>query len=389
MASDVNTTASGTDAAGSPRPERSLLRIRLLLVVATTAAMFAVGAFLVVRAQDAASTSGGALAAALPERALAPGVLAFTDPVPAARDAPTGLDRTIEVIDRTPDSPTYGQVVSIDPDGLRRSTGVVCDRFHERNGVAVCVAAGPALSEASEMTVFDRVDHGLVARDVHRFQGAPSRVRLSEQGDRLGFTTFVTGHGYGDPGSLSTFTAVIAPNERLLNLEEVAVADGDRDLSDESNNFWGASFAPDGERLVVTMSAASGPTSHLFRLIEVDPASTSGRVVGEGECPSWSPDGSTIVVKDRVTDGTMTLGWRLVAIDVVTGERTVLPEARSIDDQVEWFDEHTILYAVDAGGSALRPRRDVYSLRVDDPDARPRLVATGAESPSAPSGPDR
>ena len=359
---------------------------RVVAVLGATVALLAIGVGLVLRANTVASTSGGPVAAALPSAALAPGVLAFADPTPDPAAGPTGLDRTIEAIDRTPGSSTYGEVVAIDPDGGRHPTGTTCNRFHERNDVAVCVSSGPLLSEASEITVFDRVAGELVERQANRFQGTPSRVRLSEDGTRLGFTTFVTGHGYGDPGTLSTFTAVIRPGERILDLEQVAVTNGGTDLVDESNNYWGVSFAPEGERFVVTMSAASGPTSHVFHLVEVDPTTdpAAGRTIGEGECPSWSPDGATIVVKDRITEGTVTIGWRLVAIDVATGDRTVLPEARSVDDQVEWFDERTILYAVDAGGSALEPRRDLYSLRVDDPDARPQLVATGADSPSAP-----
>ncbi len=363
---------------GPSRP--MVLGVGLVLTVLSV-----VAGVLVIGAADDAGRTGGPDAVALPDTALAPGVLAYVDtdpidPVPT----PSGLDRFITVIDRRPGSPTYGRVQDLRPSGERIDHDITCDRYHERRQVAVCLELASAVTGTSDVHTVTRSDDGLDVVASRSMVGTPSRVRVSPDGRRYGFTTFVAGHGYGDPGSLSTFTGVFDHDDNLWHMEMLRVSGPDGTLDSQANNFWGASWNPAADGLVVTMTDASDNDGE-FHLVRVDPDRLTGEAIGHGECPSWSPDGSTIVVKDRLELDDGSAAWRLVAIDVATGERTVLPEARSVDDQVEWYDDHTILYAVAAGGSALEPRRDLYALRVDDPMARPVLVAAGADSPSAPT----
>ena len=54
--------------------------------------------------------------------------------------------------------------------------------------------------------------------------------------------------------------------------------------------------------------------------------------------------------------------WRFTVLDLATGKETPLAETRSLDDQIEWLDDHNMLYrntdstwTVPADGSG-RPR---------------------------------
>ena len=104
------------------------------------------------------------------------------------------------------------------------------------------------------------------------------------------------------------------------------------------------------------------------------------RVVHENaSCPEVSPNGSTIVAKELRGEA-----FQLVAINTQTGERRDLAETRSVDDQVEWIDDNTIVYGLpnpDAG-TVGQPALDIWVLNVNDGSA-PRLLLAFADSPAA------
>ena len=68
----------------------------------------------------------------------------------------------------------------------------------------------------------------------------------------------------------------------------------------------------------------------------------TARVIHDNvECPSLSPDGTRIGYKKLVgSDGT----WRFHVLDLATGADVALAETRSVDDQLEWLDDHNLLY---------------------------------------------
>ena len=72
--------------------------------------------------------------------------------------------------------------------------------------------------------------------------------------------------------------------------------------------------------------------------------------------------------------------WRPAVLQLQTGAETVLAETRSIDDQIEWLDDGTILYAmrypIPTGRLA-----NIWMLPADGTGA-PAIFIKNAESPA-------
>jgi uncharacterized repeat protein (TIGR01451 family) len=280
-----------------------------------------------------------------------------------------------------------------DPDGPRVQTGLRCDRVYYAGGHGLCLASDAGFPPVEQAQIFGpdfRVTHAI------QVDGLPSRARVSPDGRYGAATIFLTGHSYIDSG-FSTATTLIdmASGNVVANLEQFTVMRDGRTVTAPDDNFWGITFAADSNRFYATLATGG----HTF-LVAGDVAAR--RVVVEREnveCPSLSPDGTRIGFKKRVDDGSGSPVWRFYVLDLATGVETPLAETRSVDDQLEWLDDHTLLYgdpdsvqqvwAVAADGSgtphafverALSPA----VLRVPLPDAvgAPQLAAPGPPPPS-------
>ena len=95
------------------------------------------------------------------------------------------------------------------------------------------------------------------------------------------------------------------------------------------------------------------------------------------ECPSLSPDNRLIAFKKKVGGGLAP--WRFYVLDLATMvEQPIAAETRSIDDQLEWFDDSHVLYATTR--SSQSAIRDVWIAPITGNEpARPFL--SQAESP--------
>ena len=93
-----------------------------------------------------------------------------------------------------------------------------------------------------------------------------------------------------------------------------------RELERRDHNFWGVTFAPDGDRFYATLG--TGEQTYLVRGdVRRGPRVT---VLRENvECPSLSPDGTRIAFKKRVGGRGM---WRLHVLDLATLRETPLAE---------------------------------------------------------------
>ena len=260
-----------------------------------------------------------------------------------------------------------GRVTSVsptDPDGPRRSSGLKCDRFAAAKRTAVCLTARPGVLPA--VTDVQVLDADLAVRHQESLPGTPSRARVSPDGGIVTWTLFVTGDSYAATG-FSTRAGLyeVGTGSLVKTIEELPVFTGDRRYFAADVNYWGVTFAADGNRFYATLGSR-GTT----RLVEADYGRYQGKVLRENvECPSLSPDGKRIAFKKKVSEGV----WRLAVLDLATLEERELAEHGNVDDQALWQDDSTVLYGLDNA---------VWAVPADG-SGSPRLVARNASSPAA------
>ena len=258
--------------------------------------------------------------------------------------------------------------------GGRRATPLRCDRVDFASERGVCLTTDRFYTTHAIM-VFDGAFEPLHRLPLH---GVPSRVRLAPDGRRAAVTVFVSGHSYLDEG-FSTETSIVDTysGERLIaNLEELRVYRDGAPFRAVDFNFWGVTFAADGDRFYATLG--TGGTTYL---VEGRVSTRRADVVVEGvECPSLSPDQRRLVFKKRLPLS-VGLGWRLHVMDLGSGAITPLAELRSVDDQAEWLDDSTILYALPDESAPTPMVTDVWRVPADGGGA-PEVLLEGASSPA-------
>src|SRR5262249_1134706 len=113
-------------------------------------------------------------------------------------------------------------------------------------------------------------------------------------------------------------------------------------------NFWGLTFARDGNHFFATLKTG-GQRYLVAGTIDARAASVARTDV---ECPSLSPNERLLVFKKPL--GTE-VGWRLHVLDLTTGAERPLNQAqRSVDDQVDWFDnEHVVYHDASPSGTGV------------------------------------
>ena len=137
-------------------------------------------------------------------------------------------------------------------------TRLRCDRVYAGGGVAVCLVRAKAFGIAYDAVVYDAA---LRKQRSIRFDGIPSRVRVSRDGRFGAVTSFVTGHSYAAPGQFSTQTRIfeVSSGKTLLDLEQLKVPlDGGR-MDGIDRNYWGVTFARDS-RFYATVASEARPT---------------------------------------------------------------------------------------------------------------------------------
>ncbi len=261
-----------------------------------------------------------------------------------------------------------------DAGGGRRATPLRCDRVDFAGERGVCLTTDRFYTTHAIM-VFDGAFEPLHRLPLH---GVPSRVRLAPDGRLAAVTVFVSGHSYLDEG-FSTETSVVdtySGERRVANLEEFRVHRDGAPFRAVDFNFWGVTFAADSDRFYATLG--TGGTTYL---VEGRVSTRRADVLLEGvECPSLSPDQSRIVFKKRLPLAAGA-GWRLHVMDLRTRAVTPLAEPRSVDDQAEWLDDSTILYAIPDPSAPTPMVTDVWQIPADGSGA-PELLLEGASSPA-------
>ncbi|MEU4424436.1 hypothetical protein AB0F81_27770 [Actinoplanes sp. NPDC024001] len=268
----------------------------------------------------------------------------------------------------------YGRVALVPlsaPDGPRTFTPASCERVYATRDDAICLSAKRGLVTTYQARLLDAA--WAPARDLP-LTGIPSRARLSGDGTLAATTTFVFGDSYANPGQFSTRTVVSRTGGEVVgDIEKFKLVVDGKVITAVDKNLWGVTFAG-ADRFYAT--AASGGKTWLVE------GSLSARTVtalrGDVECPSLSPDGTRLAFKKH---GDLPPGrWRLAVYDLRSGTETVLAETRSVDDQVEWLDDRTVVYGLPRE-TAGTGSSDVWRVPADG-TGTPQTLVRDAWSPA-------
>jgi len=267
----------------------------------------------------------------------------------------------------------YGHLATVplaDPAGPRRTEETVCDRIHAAGSVRTCLQTTAGVLTAFSDVLLDAEGNILASWPL---AGIPSRTRVSPDGALIASTAFVTGHSYAGTG-FSTETRITGVDgTEYGNIQDFTILVDGAEVTAVDRNIWGVTFGADGDTFYAT--AASGSATWLVR------GSLSARTLTalrDGvECPSLSPDGLRIAYKKEAS-GSAVPHWRVAVLELDTLTETVLAETRSVDDQVEWLDENTVLYGLPREGSP--GDSDIWAL--ERTGGEPKLFIEHAWSPA-------
>ncbi|MGI3780496.1 MAG: hypothetical protein ACRYG2_06925 [Janthinobacterium lividum] len=264
-----------------------------------------------------------------------------------------------------------------DPGGARALGTLSCERVYATTSAGVCVTASGGLAPTYAVAT---LGPDLSKTASAPLAGLPSRARMSVDGRLVSTTTFITGQSYA-ASLFSTATLIRVAGQALPNLETwtTYLPDGQR-LVAADRNFWGVTFAGDDDTFYAT--AASGRTTWLVR--GSIRARTMRALRTDAECPSLSPDGRHVAYKKRLGNPTPGV-WRLASLDLTTGTETLLAETRDVDDQVEWRDDTSVLYALPRSGTEATTS-DVWQVPADGSGA-PSVLVPSASSPAVVTAP--
>lgn len=310
-------------------------------------------------------------------------VLAFQD-ARASQEAPPPINATTSealpvapfvVFRNTAPGQGFGMAATVplaDPGGQRALSGASCDRVYGTHELTVCLQTKHELATNFQASVYNS---GWKETASWPLPGIPSRARTNADGSLVATTVFVSGHAYSAAG-FSTATVIRdQAGTNASNLEDFALMQDGSRIKAADRNIWGVTFAP-GQPDVFYATASSQGKIWLVR------GSIAGKtltVLRNGiECPSVSPDGTHIAYK-KSDSGTLAGHRSIAVLDLASGTEAVLSEQQSIDDQIEWLDNSTVLYGLPRDGTELDS--DIWSIKTD-PSAKPTLFIEHAWSPS-------
>lgn len=289
--------------------------------------------------------------------------------------SPASLAKTPRVVFRnTALGADYGRVAMVplsDPAGARAFTGALCDRVFVASNRTLCLATDTGVVTSSTATTWEGAEG---AKQNLPLTGVPSRARLSSDGSLAATTSFVAGDSYAAT-SFSTRTVVSRLDTgAVLDLETFRLVHRGTAIRPSERNYWGVTFAADDDTFFVTVQFGGKTWLAQGRLS----TRTVHTIHSDAECPSLSPDGKKVAYKKR---GNRRAGdWRLAVMEVASGKETQLTEQHSVDDQVEWLDNATILYGLPGEGGHVA-QTNVWALPADG-QGQPRLLIQNAWSPA-------
>jgi hypothetical protein len=251
---------------------------------------------------------------------------------------------------------------------------LVCDVVSAAGGRGICLTGRSMFRQLFQATLFDSDTFRVLERVPG--QGLPSRARVSGDGKIAAFTSFKTGHSYAST-DFSTQTLLVDVKSATVigDLESFTVTRHGTPFSNQDFNFWGVTFDTDSNTFYCTLS-----TQGARYLVKGNIRTRSAAVIHEGvECPSLSPDGKHVAYKKAL--GVRSGTWEIRTLDLATDRESSTSERRSVDDQLEWLDNGTVLYTMPESETRASPSTNVWRLRIDGRGG-PELFLRNASSPS-------
>ncbi len=257
------------------------------------------------------------------------------------------------------------------PEGTRHVSPLVCARVHYAGGTGLCLAEEAA--EGTVRYVADFFDWTFTRRARLSLAGIPTRGRVSPDGRLAAVTVYAEEEGAGGERLASRTTIVDTSSGRVLADLHDFTLDLPAGASPASpRDFASVAFDRDGDRFFATMMG--GGAEYLV-------TGSIGRrrleIVATGlASEALSPDGTRLIVKRK--SGARG-EWQLAVFTLAGNVTRVLDQAPlGIDDQVEWLDDHQVLYHEAAGQGT-----GAWVLKADG-SSGPRLLIADAYSPSSP-----
>lgn len=273
----------------------------------------------------------------------------------------------------------FGKVAHVGGDGKGKRAFVDslnCEVVYVNSKRGICLSTDRGVITTYAALLFDPATYQIQTRIP--LPGIPSRTRLSADGRMAAYTVFISGHSYSSV-DFSTQTMLIdaEAGKPIANLEEFVVTRDGQAFKNADFNFWGVTFTRDGSEFFATLS-----TQGQHYLVRGTVATRKATVVRDNvECPSLSPDGTRVAYKKRMSPTGQPV-WRLHVFDLATRRDIELPEDRSVDDQLEWLDDATLVYATPDSQSGSTATTDIWRVAADG-KSKPTLFISKGYSPAA------
>jgi dipeptidyl aminopeptidase/acylaminoacyl peptidase len=214
-------------------------------------------------------------------------------------------------------------------------------------------------------------------------KGSVSRARFSRDGRYIANTAFTAGHSYlgvgGTSFSTATFIGYATTPRKDDNLQLWPIAYQGKAVTSVDLNLWGVTFDPaNSDRFLVTAYFDGKP-----HLAEGSVQARKINVLRSGvECPAFSPDGKRIAFKKRVSP----TQWIPALLDLASGVETAFSIEESVDDQIEWFDNNTLIFELALTPLVGAASVNLYTLNVaqspSQAQTKPLLWLSDARSPT-------
>lgn len=266
----------------------------------------------------------------------------------------------------------YGKVGYVTAEAERFQTELECVRLDLNKFGGLCLASANGFTGSGNGLI---TNSSLVP--IKSFGlNSPNRAAVSPDGSLIAWTGFTFGDSYLEAGAFATITQLISLDRgRAANLERsFKTFKGGEPFFNNDRNYWGVTFV-DNDLFYATVGSRGGTDIVEGRVS----TSRLDVIIENATCPEVSPDGKTLVAKER-GEG---IFFQLIAIDLETGERRNLGETRSVEDQVEFLDNDTVVYALPntEEGTDAQPAWDIWALDLA-PGSTPTLIVPFADSPA-------